>query len=285
MDVHAVEEVAEPVVEAEEEQVIAPVVDVVEGQIDAPMMDMEEDLSVLFGDDDFEDDASDEFVLAVPPPSIYEVGGPFTATAEGPSFPQLVQRVIQGSDMEIAAGVIIGEIGPRVFDVAGKMQVIASHMIQAVDRVEQVGVQVELGQQTSTQRDEMVTGLTQQGEHADEVNFGIGETDCSLREKTTRTLDLALDKRETLEQPEDNYAIQSFERGIAAYDSRAFAWEIAHVKVPGPRGRPSTIVHNDDDLGKAINRNDAILMLQSYGSCDQLSRTTVAVLLPAIHLA
>ncbi|GKC12417.1 hypothetical protein Tco_1009199, partial [Tanacetum coccineum] len=56
----------------------------------------------------------------------------------------------------------------------------------------------------------------------------------------------------------DNYAIQSFERGIAAYDSRAFAWEIAHVKVPGPRGRLSTIVHNNDDLGKAINRNDAI---------------------------
>ncbi|GKD03201.1 hypothetical protein Tco_1178175, partial [Tanacetum coccineum] len=26
-----------------------------------------------------------------------------------------------------------------------------------------------------------------QGEHADAVHFGIGETDCSLREKTTRT--------------------------------------------------------------------------------------------------
>ncbi|GKC70073.1 hypothetical protein Tco_1115956 [Tanacetum coccineum] len=107
MVVPAVEEVAEPV---EELQVIAPVVDVVEGQIDAPMMDMEEDLAVLFGDDDFEDDASDGFgeeevwevnedwlmapttpppVLAVPPPSVYEVGGPSTAVAEGPSFPQV----------------------------------------------------------------------------------------------------------------------------------------------------------------------------------------------------
>ncbi|GJU99149.1 hypothetical protein Tco_1328420 [Tanacetum coccineum] len=207
----AIEEVAEPVVKAEEEQVIAPVVDVVEGQIDAPMMDMEEDLAVLFGDDDFEDDASDEFgeeevwevnedwlmapttpppVLAVPPPSVYEVGGPSTAVAEGPSFSQvapglpvppymiedlstcldnleywhgqLVQRVIQGSDAEIAVGVTIGEIGPRVLAVEGQMQVMASQMIQVVDRVEQVGVQVELGQQTSTQRDEMVTGLTQQ---------------------------------------------------------------------------------------------------------------------------
>ncbi|GKC36762.1 hypothetical protein Tco_1049146 [Tanacetum coccineum] len=160
IDVHVVEEVAEPVVEAEEEQVIAPVVDVVEGPMDATMIDMEEDLVVLFGDDDFEDDTSYGFgeeeawevnegwlmapttpppVLEVPPPSVYEVGGPSTAVAEGPSFPQvapglpvppsviedlsthldnleyghgqLVQRVIQGSDAEIATGVIIGEIG------------------------------------------------------------------------------------------------------------------------------------------------------------------------------
>ncbi|GKG19394.1 hypothetical protein Tco_0376493, partial [Tanacetum coccineum] len=60
MVVPAVEEVVEPVVEAEEEQVIAPVVNV-EGQMDAPMMDMDKDLAVLFGDDDFEDDASDGF--------------------------------------------------------------------------------------------------------------------------------------------------------------------------------------------------------------------------------
>ncbi|GKB22714.1 hypothetical protein Tco_0862115 [Tanacetum coccineum] len=173
IDMYVVEEVVEPVVEAEEEQVIAPVADVVEGQMDAPIMDMEDDLAVLFGDDDFEDDASDGFgkeevwevnkdwlmapttpppVLAVPPPSVYKVGGPST---EGLSFPQ-------GSDVEIAAGIIIGEIGPRVLVVEGQMQVMASQMIQAVDRVEQVGVQVELGQHTSTQRDETVTGLTRQ---------------------------------------------------------------------------------------------------------------------------
>ncbi|GJT19262.1 hypothetical protein Tco_0877968 [Tanacetum coccineum] len=131
MVVPAVEEVAKPVVEAEDEQVIAPVVDVVEGQMDALMMDMEEDLAVLFGDDDFKDDALDGFGEE----EVWEVGGPSTAVAEGPSFPQvaprlpmppsvieglstrldnleyghgqLVQRVIQGSDAEIAAGVII----------------------------------------------------------------------------------------------------------------------------------------------------------------------------------
>ncbi|GJT02007.1 hypothetical protein Tco_0823176 [Tanacetum coccineum] len=104
-------------------------------------------------------------VLAVPPPSVYEVGGPSTAVSEGLSFlkvapgltvppcmiedlstrldnleyghGQLVQRVIQGSDAEIAACVIIGEIGSRVLGVVEKIQ-------------------------TSTQKDETVTGLTQQ---------------------------------------------------------------------------------------------------------------------------
>ncbi|GJU10778.1 hypothetical protein Tco_1133174 [Tanacetum coccineum] len=47
--VPAIEEVVGPVAEIEEEQVIAPIVD------------MEEDLATLFGDDDFEDDASDGF--------------------------------------------------------------------------------------------------------------------------------------------------------------------------------------------------------------------------------
>ncbi|KAI3716143.1 hypothetical protein L6452_23268 [Arctium lappa] len=51
-------------------------------------------------------------------------------------------------------------------------------------------------------------------------------------------------------EQQDDYAIQSFERGIAARDSGAFAWEITPVEVPGPRGRPSTIVDKDDDLGK-----------------------------------
>nr|GFC04386.1 hypothetical protein [Tanacetum cinerariifolium] len=86
-----VDEIAEPMVEAEE-QVIAPVVD------------MDDDIAMLFGDDDFKDDESEGFddeevwevneewlmapvtlppMLVVPPLSIYEVGGPSTAAAEG----------------------------------------------------------------------------------------------------------------------------------------------------------------------------------------------------------
>ncbi|GJT92658.1 hypothetical protein Tco_1081503 [Tanacetum coccineum] len=212
MVVPAVEEVVEPVVEEEEEQMEASdgvcvwrmVWEVNEDWLMAP--------------------TTPPPVLAVPPPSVYEVGGPSTAVDEGPSFPQValrlpmppsviedlstrldnleyrhrqfVQRVVQGSDAEITVGVTIREIGPRVLAVEGQMQ-------------------VESGQQTSTQRDETVTGLTQQvqalqadvqqrdtqipaatyycyrdeqqGEHADAVHLGIGETDCSLREKTTKT--------------------------------------------------------------------------------------------------
>ncbi|GKB83318.1 hypothetical protein Tco_0950213, partial [Tanacetum coccineum] len=158
MVVPAVEEAIEPVAEAEEKQVIAPAVDIEEGQMDVLVIDMEEDLAALLGDDDFEDDASDRFgeeevwevnedwlmapttpppMLAVPPPSVYEVGGPSTMVAEGPHG-QLVQRVNQVSDAEVSTSVTITELGPRVYAVEGQ------------------------GQQTAAQRDETVVELTQQ---------------------------------------------------------------------------------------------------------------------------
>ncbi|GKE34353.1 hypothetical protein Tco_1453675 [Tanacetum coccineum] len=90
-------------------------------------------------------------MLVVPSPSVYEVGGPSTVAAEGPSFPhsasglpvppvmiedlsirlgnleyghgQLVQRVIQVSDAEVAAGITIRELGPRVYTVEGQVQI------------------------------------------------------------------------------------------------------------------------------------------------------------------
>ncbi|GJX24625.1 hypothetical protein Tco_0230921 [Tanacetum coccineum] len=128
-------------------------------------------LRLCLGDDwSFEDDALDGFdveeLKRATLPSVYEVGGPSTAAAEGPSFPhsasgllvppaviedlstrlgnleyghgQLVQKVMQVGDVEVAAGVTIGEIGPRVFAVEGQ------------------------GQQTAAQRDEMIAELTQQ---------------------------------------------------------------------------------------------------------------------------
>ncbi|GJX10305.1 hypothetical protein Tco_0200164 [Tanacetum coccineum] len=105
--------------------------------------------------------------------SVYEVGGPSTTAIEGPSFPlpaprllvpllviedlstrlgnlkygygQLVKKVIQVSDAKVAAGVTIGEIGPRVFAIEGQVQVMASQMVHVVNRWEQVGAQVEQG--------------------------------------------------------------------------------------------------------------------------------------------
>lgn len=49
---------------------------------------------------------------------------------------------------------------------------------------------------------------------------------------------------------QDNFAVQSFERGIAAQGNDAFSWEIVPVEVSGGRGRPSTIVDKDEGLGK-----------------------------------
>ncbi|GJZ08839.1 hypothetical protein Tco_0543122 [Tanacetum coccineum] len=128
-------------------------------------------------------------MLVVPPPSVYEVGGPSTAANKGPSFPhsasglhvppsviedlstrlgnleyehgQLVQKVIQVSDADVAAGVSIGEIGPRVFDVEGQVQVIASQIVHAADRWEQVQALQAVVQQRDTQIQQLQTTVSE----------------------------------------------------------------------------------------------------------------------------
>nr|GFD30197.1 hypothetical protein [Tanacetum cinerariifolium] len=117
MIVLTIDEVAESIAKGEE-QVIAPVIYV------------EEDIAMIFSDDDFSDD-----------------GGPSTAVAErqsftllAPGFPvpplviedlstrmgnleyehgQLVKKVIQVSDAEVADDIVIGEIGFRVSTIEG----------------------------------------------------------------------------------------------------------------------------------------------------------------------
>nr|GEU56246.1 hypothetical protein [Tanacetum cinerariifolium] len=164
----AIKEVVEPVAEAEEEQVIAPMANIEEGQMDVLMIDIDEYLAVLFGkDDDFENDdfendskgvAEEEAwevnekwlmapvtapsVLAVQPSSVYK---DFSTRLDNLEYwhGQLVLRVNQVSDVEIAADVTIGELGPRVYPVEGQVQVMASQMVHAADTWEQVGAQVE----------------------------------------------------------------------------------------------------------------------------------------------
>ncbi|GJQ97101.1 hypothetical protein Tco_0008240 [Tanacetum coccineum] len=229
-------EVAEPVVEAEEEQVIAPVIDVAEGHIDALMIVMEEDLAALFGDDDFEDDASDGFgeeevwevnedwlmtptisppVLVVPPPSVYEVGGPSTAVDEGPSFPHsapgLPAPLFVIEDLRVAAGVTIREIGPRVYAVEGQVQVVVSQIAYAVDIWEQVGAQVEQGQQAAAQRDETIIGLTQQ---VQALQIEVQQRDTQIQQLQTTVTEMS-SRESTL-----MWCILGLERRIAALERR-----------------------------------------------------------------
>ncbi|GKB29727.1 hypothetical protein Tco_0869128 [Tanacetum coccineum] len=121
----------------------------------------------------------------MPPTSTYGVGGPSTAAAEGhshalrtPRFPvtrsvidylctrmgnleyghgQLVKKVIQVSDAEVADGITIGEIGPRVSAVEGQVQVMASQMVHAVGRLEQVQTLQAAMQQRDVQIQQLQT--------------------------------------------------------------------------------------------------------------------------------
>ncbi|CAN4084531.1 unnamed protein product [Withania somnifera] len=62
--------------------------------------------------------------------------------------------------------------------------------------------------------------------------------------------EICADNHKITREEQDDYAVQSFERGIAAQEAGAFAWEIVPVEVPGGRGKPSIIVDKDDGLGK-----------------------------------
>ncbi|GKC46896.1 hypothetical protein Tco_1064618 [Tanacetum coccineum] len=155
-----VDEIVEPIVEMEE-------------QVITPAIDVKEDIAMLFGDDEEVWEVNKEWLMApvtpppmpvVPPPSTYEVGGPSTATTEGQSFTLLAPGFLVPSlvsDAEVADGITIREIGLRVSTVEGQVQVMASQMVEAVGRVEQVGTQVEQGQKIATQRDEAIAGLIQ----------------------------------------------------------------------------------------------------------------------------
>ncbi|KAG9153401.1 hypothetical protein Leryth_025530 [Lithospermum erythrorhizon] len=87
--------------------------------------------------------------------------------------------------------------------------------------------------------DSLVDGMLKDGlwDVYNDVGMGVCAETCAENHKISR-------------EDQDNYAVQSFERGIAAQDADAFSWEIVPVEVPGGRGRPSTIVDKDEGLGK-----------------------------------
>ncbi|XP_050371577.1 acetyl-CoA acetyltransferase, cytosolic 1 [Argentina anserina] len=85
--------------------------------------------------------------------------------------------------------------------------------------------------------DNIVDGMLKDGLWDVYNDFGMGV--CA---------ELCADKYSISREQQDDYAIRSFERGIAAQDAGLFAWEIAPVEIPGGRGKPSSIVDKDDGL-------------------------------------
>ncbi|PIA60455.1 hypothetical protein AQUCO_00300158v1 [Aquilegia coerulea] len=87
--------------------------------------------------------------------------------------------------------------------------------------------------------DTVVDGMLKDGLWDVYNDFGMGV--CA---------ELCADKHTITREQQDDYAIQSFERGIAAQSGGSFTWEITSVEIPGGRGKPSTLVDKDESLGK-----------------------------------
>jgi len=62
--------------------------------------------------------------------------------------------------------------------------------------------------------------------------------------------EICADNHSISREAQDAYAIQSFERAIAAQNSGAFAWEIVPIEIPGARGKPLIMVEKDDGADK-----------------------------------
>lgn len=62
--------------------------------------------------------------------------------------------------------------------------------------------------------------------------------------------ELCAEQHSVTREDQDNYACQSFERGIAAQEAGAFSWEMVPVEVSGGRGKPATIVDKDEGISK-----------------------------------
>ncbi|GJU58491.1 hypothetical protein Tco_1236257 [Tanacetum coccineum] len=101
---------------------------------------------------------------------------------------ELEQLARNVSDAEVEAGISIGEIGSRVFAVEGQVQVMASQMVHSADRFEQIGAQVEQGQQTATQRDEVIAGLTQQ---VQDLQAAVQQRDTQIQQLQTTVSEMS----------------------------------------------------------------------------------------------
>ncbi|XP_074272505.1 acetyl-CoA acetyltransferase 2 [Silene latifolia] len=87
--------------------------------------------------------------------------------------------------------------------------------------------------------DSLVDGMLKDGlwDVYNDCGMGVCAEICAEQHSVTR-------------EDQDNYACQSFERGIAAQEAGAFSWEITPVEVPGGRGKPAIVVDKDEGLSK-----------------------------------
>nr|GEV05889.1 hypothetical protein [Tanacetum cinerariifolium] len=166
-----VDEVAEPIVEGEE-------------QLVALLIDVEDVIAMLFGDDGFSDEDSEGFKDGQ---GVWEDLSTRMGNLEY-GHGRLLNKVIQVSDAEVVDDIAIGEISLRVVAVEGQVQVMASQMVHALGRLEQVGTQVEQGQQAVTQRDKVIFGLSQQVQtlQADSLQDLVKELEFALHQLVKR---------------------------------------------------------------------------------------------------
>lgn len=87
--------------------------------------------------------------------------------------------------------------------------------------------------------DKIVDGMVKDGLWDVYNDFGMGVCGelCAEEHRITRV-------------EQDSYAIQSFERGIAAQSSGSFSWEIVPVEISRRGGKLSAVVTKDESLGK-----------------------------------
>ncbi|CAK9877750.1 unnamed protein product [Sphagnum jensenii] len=62
--------------------------------------------------------------------------------------------------------------------------------------------------------------------------------------------ELCADNHNVTREAQDNFAIQSYEKAIAAQRNGSFDWEIVPVEIPGAKGKPPTTVDRDDGIDK-----------------------------------
>ncbi|GJU56693.1 hypothetical protein Tco_1234459 [Tanacetum coccineum] len=119
---------------------------------------------------------------AVPPPSIYEVGGPSTAAVKGPSFPNLTSGLLVPPS-------VIEDLSTRL----GNLEYRHRQLVKKVIQVSDAEVAAGFAGSSATERYTDSTAVDysfrdeQPGEHADAVHFGDGYATFRAGEETSRT--------------------------------------------------------------------------------------------------